>query len=351
MMKNVFAHRFRTARLIAGLSQQDLADKLAITKQSISKYERSLMLPDSSQLIKISNVLHCSPDYFFRPLTVKLEHVEFRKRSKLRGKKLEAVKAKVIDEVERYLELEELLGINHPFVNPIKKILINSFDDVENACDKLLKKWHLGYNPLPNIIEMVEDNGVKVIEIDAAEDFDGLSDMVGDAIPVIVVNKKTDIVRKRFNLLHELGHILLQISDEANKKEKERFCNRFAGGMLIPKEILFKELGRKRNKFYIKELIEIKEYFGISIAAIVYRASELGIIHESYCKRFWQKRNQDKNLKLERDGYGKYQGKESSGRFQQLLYKALAEEIITVSKAAYLAKTEASIISENLQLF
>lgn len=349
-MKDVFAHRFKTARLIAGLSQQDLAKKLDITKQSISKYERSLMLPDSSQLINISNALNFPPDYFFRPLTVKLENVEFRKRSKLKGKKLEAVKAKVIDEVERYLELEELLGVNHPFSNPIKETPISSLDDVENASDKLLQEWNLGHNPLPNVIEMVEDNGVKVIEIDAQEDFDGLSDLVGDSIPVIVVNKNTDIVRKRFNLLHELGHLLLQISSDVNKKDKEGFCNRFAGAMLIPKDVIVKELGIKRNKFYIKELVEIKEYFGISIAAIVYRASEFGIINESYCRRFWQRRNQDKNLKFEINGYGEYKGKESSGRFQQLLYKALAEEIITVSKAAYLSNTETSVISENLQL-
>lgn len=346
-MKETFAHRFKTARLVSGISQKELADSLSVTKQAVSKYEKGLMLPDSTALLKIADILNYKPDYFFRPLTVKLENVEFRKRSSLKGKKLAAVKAQVIDKLERYLELEELMNIINDFDNPISNITIRRINDVENACNQLLAAWKLGSNPLPNILEMVEDNGIKVIEMDTENSFDGLSTWIGK-IPVIVVNKNTDIVRKRFNVLHELGHLLLQIPDDTTHKNKEAFCNRFAGAMLIPKKVFIDELGVKRSHVSINELVEIKEYYGISIAALVYRANELDIIPNSFCRRFWKRRNLDKNLKFE-IGYGKYQGKESSGRFDQLLYKAIAEEVISLSKAAYLANTELKTISENLQ--
>jgi hypothetical protein len=35
------------------------------------------------------------------------------------------------------------------------------------AAKELRKKWKLGYDPIPDVVEMLEDKGYKVIEIDA----------------------------------------------------------------------------------------------------------------------------------------------------------------------------------------
>jgi Zn-dependent peptidase ImmA (M78 family) len=59
---------------------------------------------------------------------------------------------------------------------------------------------------------MLEDNFIKVVEVDKPLDFDGLSAFVDNKIPVIAVNKNFPIERKRFTLLHELGHLLLSFS-------------------------------------------------------------------------------------------------------------------------------------------
>ena len=73
-----------------------------------------------------------------------------------------------------------------------------------------------------------------------------------------------------FTALHELGHLLLDIDNEVfSQKEIEKFCHRFAGAMLLPKETLFNELGEKRSSISINELIFIKESYGISIQAII----------------------------------------------------------------------------------
>lgn len=347
-MKSPFAHRLKTARLMSGLSQEELAQGLGITKQAVSKYENGAMLPDSSILLHLAKVLGQKPDYFIRPFSVSLDTVEFRKKSVLKGGKLKAVKAQIIDEVERYLELEALLGLDTAFHNPIENLLISDFEDVEKAVVELLKAWDLGFNPLPNVIEMLEDIGIKIVEIEADDSFDGLSSRVQDNIPVIVLNKAFDNVRKRFTALHELGHLLLQIPAHASHKEKEAYCHRFAGAMLMPKAILLEELGKRRQHLSINELVNIKEYYGISLAAIIYRASDLGVISQSTAQRFWQIRNSNPKLK-EEIGYGEYAGKEHSGRFEQLLYKALAEEIISISKAAYLANTSIEQLNSNLQ--
>ena len=58
-MENVFANRLQSARKMAGLSLQGLADKLdnLVTKQSLNKYEQGVMKPDSEVLIALANSL------------------------------------------------------------------------------------------------------------------------------------------------------------------------------------------------------------------------------------------------------------------------------------------------------
>ena len=348
-MKEIFAHRLKTARLVQGLSQVDLADKLAVSKQAISKYEHGQMLPDSGILIKMSQILGQKPDYFTRPISVEMETVEFRKKSALQGKNLMSVKARIANEIECYLELEDILGLREAFVNPLQNFIIQHIGDVEAASMEVLEIWNLGFNPLPNVVEMLEHKAIKVVEIDAPDSFDGLSTIVKNNVPVIVLNKNFDVVRKRFTALHELGHLLMVLPDGISHKEKEAFCNRFAGGMLIPKPIFIEEMGAKRYNVSVNELIKIKESYGISIAALVYRANDLGVITDSSAKRFWKFRNESIKRKKE-IGWGNYIGQETSGRFEQLLYKALAEELISWSKAASLANIDIGELRKKFQV-
>lgn len=350
-MENIFAQRLKSARIMAGLSMQKLSDLLdnVISKQSISKYEQGSMKPDSELLIKLSKVLMVKPDYFFRPFEISLQKVDFRKKCSLSQKEINSINEKSRDFLERYIEVEQHLGINHQFENPIADIKINKLADIEDAVLELRKKWKLGLNPLSNIFEMLENKGFKIFEIVASQSFDGLSSIVDNTIPILVINRISDILRRRFTILHELAHVLLQLPNNSSKKEIEHYCNYFAGSFLIPKQVLISELGIKRNTVILKELIEIKEYYGISLQALVYRARELKIISEQSAKRFWQfiKSSPEKQQEI---GLGKYQGKEKSERFNQLLYRAYAEQIISQSKVAELLNTNLPWLKQNLQL-
>ena len=73
--------------------------------------------------------------------------------------------------------------------------------------------WNIGSDGIINVIDLLEEHGIKVIEIDAPESFDGLSSMVNDLYPVIVLNKAFSSERKRFTALHELGHLGWERSD------------------------------------------------------------------------------------------------------------------------------------------
>lgn len=293
-------------------------------------------MPDSSILIALSKALGVQTDYFLRQQMVDISNIEFRTR-KLAIKKINAIKETVRDSVERYKELETFLMHESLFSNPIEHIVIEKADDVERAVEYLLDKWGLGINSLPNVIEMLEDKDIKVVEIDADEKFDGLSGWAG-CVPFLVLNSRFTVERKRFTALHELGHLLLNFS-EAVDSQKEKYCNVFAGAMLLPRKTLYNELGESRSSVSVNELVHIKELYGISIQAIMARAKDLGIISNNQYVRFRIWVNADHNHKKE-IGLGEYKGVEQSSRFQQLLYRATAEGIISMSKAASLANVK-----------
>ena len=221
-----FAERLKSARKMKGWSLQELADNIAMTisKQALNKYEQNLMKPTGEVLIALARALDVKPDYFLKESSIVLAPVEFRKKAKLSTRDEDSIKEKVKDFLERYLEVEQLLNIRTKFSNPIKKIAIAEVGDVEAAAIKLIENWNLGFDAIPNVIEMLEDNGIRVIEIDAPEEFDGLSTYVGD-IPAIVISKNYSVERKRFTALHELGHLVLSIAEDADKeKNMQCFC-------------------------------------------------------------------------------------------------------------------------------
>jgi Zn-dependent peptidase ImmA (M78 family)/transcriptional regulator with XRE-family HTH domain len=337
-MKEIIAKRIKSARTLAGYSLRQLADKMngLVSHNAITKYEKGLMMPDSTVLVALANALNVKTDYFFLPYTVSIENIEFRKKSRLPAKSVGAIKEEVTDRLTNYIELEQFLNLSPAFVNPIQDRVIRNGEELEDAVNHLLTVWKLGFNALPNVIELLEEKEVKVIELDADENFDGLSGWANAGIPVVVVNQNFPVERKRFTALHELGHLVLQFDAALNAQQKEKLCHRFAGAMLMPKETFLKVLAPPRNSISLPELVIIKETYGISVQAIMARAKDLNVVDESRYVNFRRWISQGEERKKELD-LGSYIGREHSSRFRQLLYRATAEEVISMSKAANLA--------------
>jgi Zn-dependent peptidase ImmA (M78 family)/DNA-binding XRE family transcriptional regulator len=332
-MESTFADRFISARKMAGMSLQELADSLGdVSKQALHQYEQGKARPDSERLIRIAQVLGVRVNYFFRSERVILQNVEFRKRVKLTKTEEEKVREQTIDFLERYHELESLLDAQITFENPIEGTIINSFEDIDPASERLRDAWKLGRDSIGNVIETLEDRGIKVFQVSANESFDGLSAVGNDSL-VIVVNTIFDVVRQRFTTLHELAHCVLRFNPDIPEKQVEKLCHAFAGAFLLPKETFIEEMTVRRRYISLAELVQVKEQYGVSIQAIMARAKALDIISDSSY--------QDFSILFSKLGYrknepGRYTGQEKALRFKQLLYRAAAEEIISMSKAAAL---------------
>jgi Zn-dependent peptidase ImmA (M78 family)/DNA-binding XRE family transcriptional regulator len=330
-----FGERLRSARSMAGYSLQELADLLdnTVSKQALGKYEQDKMKPSPEVFMEICKVLKVRPDYFTREILVELQQVEFRKLQRSPEKEIAAVKERTKDYLERYLELEQLLGIKSEFKNPVSKKEIQSLEDIEKAAITLRENWNLGLNPINNVVEMLEEHGVKVHETEAPEEFDGLSGFA-NGNPVVVLNTKVNLRkldRKRFTALHELAHLILPLPSDLEHKTKEKYCHAFAGAVLFPKSEFIKEFGSNRNHIIYKELLLLKEQWGMSVAAMIVRAKDLGLISQHTYTRFWSDFAQYK-----KDEPEVYKGVEKSLRFTQLLLRAVAEEVISLTKAAAL---------------
>lgn len=61
-MKETFGKRFQRLRKEKGLTQQDIADNVGITFQSVSKWEQDINLPDVNALLTLSDILGVSVD-------------------------------------------------------------------------------------------------------------------------------------------------------------------------------------------------------------------------------------------------------------------------------------------------
>jgi Zn-dependent peptidase ImmA (M78 family) len=170
-----------------------------------------------------------------------------------------------------------------------------------------------------------------MIEADAENKFDGLAARVG-GMPIVVVGRHWPGDRQRFTLAHELGHLMLE-GRLVDGLDEEMACNRFAGTFLFPRASVLQELGRHRNAIELKELGLLKEEFGLSMAGILYRARDLGIISPAY-------RDEQAKLFRIKGWYRKEPGNdyptEKAHIFEQLVFHALAEEYIGESKAAEL---------------
>ncbi len=332
-MERMFGQRLRSARVMAGLSQDKLVERIGgvVSKNAISKYEKGQMLPNSALVTALAKALDVKIDYFFEE-EVTIENIEFRKRSKLGKKQIDAIREKVVYFVSNYLELEQLLGIEAEFENPLNSIVVRNGEDVEAAADTLLESWDLGTNAIPNVVDLLEEKEIKVVEVDAPNEFDGFSGIVDGKYPVVVLNKNFGLERKRMTALHELAHLLLQFDSALSHKEIEGLCLRFAGALLIPRRTFFREFGQHRTGFSKNELVALKQSYGMSVTAIMKRAHSLGCISSHRYKQFCIAMSSNR---LE-EGLGEYVGREESMRFKKLLYRAASEEVISMSKAASL---------------
>ena len=369
--KRVFAIRLQNARKVSGMSQAELASKMSelqsvcpamykgVSSTAIEKYENGVMVPDNDIImVTIAKALNTNVANLRRPFRVTIGEFDFRKKSKLGKKSVERIKIMARQRIEKYVEVERLLNEEIGCKVDFCHLVVRNRNDARAIAYKLRQEWNMGIGPISNAINLLENNGVKVIEVEEdPELFDGTSSMV-DGIPVVVLNANVGDTsnpkhhntyeRRNLTLFHELGHQLMNIADDIEDKEKENICNAFASEFLIPSEMFIKIFGPKRTGISFFELKDVQREYGISARALMYKASELGVITPSRYKYFNISLNKDPNLRYAIDET--VMPPQHSSRFERLVYRALASEVISISKAAELLDKSVSDVLDNFKI-
>jgi Zn-dependent peptidase ImmA (M78 family)/transcriptional regulator with XRE-family HTH domain len=256
-----------------------------------------------------------------------LNMIRFRAGERLSAKTAEALKYRIADYLQKCLELESILGQEAPFENPIAGRPARSRDEVEVAAHSVRDRWELGTGPIVNLLGLLEDKGIKVYEARGLEGFEGLSGQFGP-VPFIAAGMEYPADRIRFTAAHELGHILCEF---ASQDDPESECHAFGAAFLLPRAALEKIFQPSRRKVTLGDLGEIKETYGVSLQAIMYRAHELALISDRQLRTFRETLKEKGWLVDEPVAFA---GRERATRFRRLLRYAVAADIVNKARAA-----------------
>ena len=327
--------RIKQARKANNMSLRDLAEKAEISPMAISKYERGLDMPSSGVLLRLAQALGVSVDFLFRPATISVQLQAYRKHVALGVKEQDAIQMRIQEWLERYLEIESFFPDEQRTVS-LSSYPISAFDQLEETALELRRNWNLGIDPIENLTQLLEDQGIKIGLVSGFEHFDACT-FIADGVPVIVSKAELPGDRLRFNLGHELGHLILDVKEGL---DSEAACHRFVGAFLAPKQAVCFELGSRRTTLDLNELFLLKKKYGLSMQAWIFRAKDLGIISDNAASRLFQR--------FRANGWHRHEPGEALPterplRMERLIYRALAEDLISRSRAQ-------ELLGEPLQL-
>jgi Zn-dependent peptidase ImmA (M78 family)/DNA-binding XRE family transcriptional regulator len=342
--------RIRRARLLRGLSLEALARSLGdISKQALSKFETGAPAPNSTRLLQLAKALSVKPEYFFRPDSVELALPEFRKRASMPQKRQAQVDEQMREHLERYVNLERCFELDGEVQAPLqapRAFTVRSGDEAEAAAEQLRAQWAIGGDAIAHLTELLEEHGIKVVLLDDHDGFDGACAPTHDESHVLMaLNRERPGERVRFTGAHELGHWVMALPDGMPEKDKEACCHRFAGAFLYPAERVRVDFGtHRRSRVLPIELLNAKRRYGVSMGAALRRLKDLQLITDAGYRGM--------NIEFSRNGWRTNEPEplqaETPRRFESLAYRALAEDLITPSRAAELLQCSAAELDPGL---
>jgi len=261
------------AREYRELTQSELANSIkGLSQSNLSKFEKGFDVISEDLFTNIISFLNFPSSFFDKKINTQIENAHYRKKS--------AISKSIVQKFERTCNLVGFI-VDH-FSDSLEwpefKLQQLNVDEgfsptyVARYTRKLLKLDDR--EPVKNINELLESNGVIIYEIIANEKFDGVSFFTPNGYPIIIVNKSSSNDRKRLTIAHELGHILLHHSYVSEFRDKEKEAYEFAGEFLMPGSIVKESLRNLR----LSDLGPAKSYWLTSMASIIVRARNLGSI-------------------------------------------------------------------------
>lgn len=259
------------ARESRGINQTELARRLDISQPTISRIEDGVSLCPPEMQEAIADALSYPISFFSQDWDIEGNPAQLFRRRKTISKSIvnKALSRMSIirNQISQLIDLVEHQPVSLPQFDT---------EDFEGGAEEVARRTRVALKipdgPIIKPIKHIEKAGCIVVLFDfETNKIDAFSTWAGD-IPLIFLNSCACPSRQRFNLAHELGHLVMRHLPGYDNAEEE--ANLFASEFLAP----FSDIKHMLLPLKLDRLGQLKIHWKISMRAIVYKAHKKGII-------------------------------------------------------------------------
>jgi len=287
--------RMRQARVGRGLTLSALAQLASLSAATVSRWESGQQKPEHDALARMAQQLNVPVAFLMSPLPIYGDQPAFfrsRSTATKEAREIALTRLQWLNEVgvaiQEYIELPV---VNLPLFDGGNYLTLSE-SDIETIALACRKEWKLGLGPISDVSLVLENAGVVLVRESLGYiNMDGLSKWFAtDGRPyAFLAADKANGVRFRFDAAHELGHLVLHRNTTGTDFHKryaeiEAQANRFAGAFLLPAESFAVEVSRPS----LDTFLALKKRWRVSIAAMIVRSHQLGIVDQDYATRLWK---------------------------------------------------------------
>ena len=282
------------------LSQAQLAALVGVSPATVSKWRSGNQAPERNTLERLASVVNITPEWFIRAPSAKVSLPLFRSNASAHVAARAMLEARMEWAQDVAIALAEF--VNYPPLNLPQRSFVEpdqiTPSEIEQAASECRDLWRLGRTAIQDLALAVESAGVIVIrEETGIPQIEGLSAWSSSLqCPLVLLSAdKGNGYRSRFDLAHELGHLILhryvpppRPSERDRHNQLERQAHQFAGAFLLPAETFANEI---RTPLTLDDLLLLKRRWGVSVAAIIMRLRALKIIDEDAAQLLFKRRS------------------------------------------------------------
>lgn len=276
------------ARQYRGKSQAEVAQEAGLDQGHYSRIERGLLnsLPSTATIEAVAAALRFPVAFFTQSdelsgLPLSVHDVAWRKKASVNATDLKRLHAELNLRVMNLRRLLSAIDLAPELSLP--RLDADEMGGADKAALFIRKAWMIPDGPIKSLTALCERAGILVIMADFAEHVDGVTMRLRDVPPVIFLNKNAPADRMRHSLAHELGHLVMH-SIPSDQMEGE--ADSFAGELLAPSAQLRGDfIG---GKVTLERLVQLKRYWRVSVASLLYRGSHAGFLSKNQADYLWR---------------------------------------------------------------
>lgn len=290
--------RLEQALVARGLTKGQLASLVGVASSTVTKWCQGNQFPEPQTFDRLASILNVEAEWLTRPTLPAVSAPLFRSNALA----LKTARAKLFERANWAQDLAALFAqhVDYPALNLPERDFRAPEDitdaDIEAAAEECRQRWQLGRMPIQDLVLAAESAGILVVreetDIATIEGLSSWSPVLG--LPIVLLSAdKANGFRSRFDLAHEIGHLVLHkhippSPDRERYNLMEKQAHHFAGALLLPAETFADDV---RVPVNLDNLLILKQRWGVSAAAMLMRLHRIGLISDEEKDALFKRRS------------------------------------------------------------